>query len=217
MSKVTRPWPSYSVLDNLVDKSSGQFIFPATVLKFVDDPNDRPTDRLDIIVSMIRVISPSAIAQKPLAALDQLYSQILSMSSDIQRTLDIVGAHIAFQESTSVLHKECKIFHGASLGIAEKLLGLRPGDGRQALRMIHSLVHINHDYHEEEEEIKFHHKSFIDYLLDPSRSSEFHIDMKKMNARLALACLHTMQTFSLQSKPSRSGILCSMLPLKLHL
>ena len=90
MSNVAKPWPSYSVLDKLVDKASGQFIFPATVLKFVGDPNYRPTDRLNIITSM-PVISPSALAQKPLAALDQLYSQILSKSTDTKlRTVDIL-------------------------------------------------------------------------------------------------------------------------------
>ena len=230
MSNVAKPWPSYSVLDYLVDKSSGQFIYPDTVLKFVDDPNSRPTDRLDIITS-IPVISPSALAAKPLAAIDQLYSQILSMSSDTQRTLDILSAHIAMQESTSVLHKECKIFHIVSLGIIEKLLGLRPGDGPHALRMIHSLVHITRRplmwddadinlpipeyYYQKKDEISFHHKSFIDYLFDPSRSLKYHIDIEKMKTRLALACMHSMQTFSLQSTPSR--IACSMFPLKLHL
>ena len=59
ISNVAKPWPSYRVRHDLVDKASGQFIYPATVLKFVDDPNYRPTDRLDIIVS-IPVISPSA-------------------------------------------------------------------------------------------------------------------------------------------------------------
>ena len=75
MSNVAKPWPSYRILDVLVDKASGQFIYPATVLKFVGDPNYRPTDRLDIITSM-PAISPSALTPKPLGALDQLYSQI---------------------------------------------------------------------------------------------------------------------------------------------
>ena len=87
MSNVEKPWPSYSVVDDLVDKASDQFIYPATVLKFVGDPKYRPSDRLDIITSM-PVISPLDLASKPLAALDQLYSQILSTSSDKRRTLD---------------------------------------------------------------------------------------------------------------------------------
>ena len=229
MLNVAKPWPSYSVVDDLVDKASGQFIYPATVLKFVGDPNYRPTDRLDIIAS-IPVLSPSALAQKPLAALDQLYSQILSMSSDKQRTLDVLSALIAMQASTSGLHwhKECRIFHVVLLKIAEKLLGLRPGDGPRALRMIHSLVHITgrpltwddadinlplpEYYYRYEDEIKFHHKSFIDYLLDPSRSLEYCIDIEEMNTRLSLACIVTMRTFSLQPTPSR--VACGTFPLR---
>jgi hypothetical protein len=50
-----------------------------------------------------------------------------------------------------------------------------------------------------DDEIWFHHKSFTDYLVDPSRSLEYCVDLPQMNMRLALACLGTMQTFSLQS------------------
>jgi len=57
----------------------------------------------------------------------------------------------------------------------------------------------------DKDEIKFHHKSFIDYLLDPSRSLEYCVNKEEMNTRLALACLITMQTFSL--KPT-SRIAC---------
>ena len=35
MSDVAKPWPSYRVIDGLVYRASGQFIYPATVLKFV--------------------------------------------------------------------------------------------------------------------------------------------------------------------------------------
>ena len=55
MSNVAKPWPSYRVLDELVDKVSGQFIYPATVLNSIGDPNYRPTDRLDIIVLWYRL------------------------------------------------------------------------------------------------------------------------------------------------------------------
>jgi len=223
MSNVAKPWPSYRVLDDLVHKASGQFIYPATVLKFVGDPNYRPTGRLDIITSM-PVMSPSALTSKPLGALDQLYSQILSTSPDKQRTLDILTALIAMR-APSLLSLEWYP-HVELLRVAEKLLGLQLGDGPQALRMIHSLVHItgrslisdvtdddlSHPedlqayYQNDEDEIRFHHMSFIDYLLDPSRSLEYYIDVEEMHTRLALACIVTMQTFSLQPT---SRIACS--------
>ena len=213
MSNVAKPWPSHRVLNDLVDKASGQFIYPVTVLKFVGDPNYRPTNRLNIIAS-IPVISPSALTSKPLAALDQLYSQILSTSSDKRRTQDILSALIAMKASISGLFVEWRTIHVVLLRVAESLLGFQPGDGTQALRMIHSLVHISErslmlddsdvnlplqDHQSRyEDEIRFHHKSFIDYLLDPSRSLEYFVDLKEMNTRLALACIDTMQTFSLQ-------------------
>ena len=225
MSKVPKPWPSYSVLDKLVDKASGQFIYPATVLKFVGDPNHRPTDRLDIITSM-PAISLSALASKPLAALDQLYSQILSMSSDKQRTVDVLIALIEMEASFSVVQNYWKTLHVHLLRIAEKLLYLQPGDGSQALRMVHSLVHITcrsevaddnlslpENPYRDEDVVWFHHKSFVDYMLDSSRSLEYYVDPKEMNTRLALACIVTMQTFSLHPT---SRIACSTFPFELH-
>ena len=190
----------------------------------------RPTDRLNIITSM-PVISPSALAQKPLAALDQLYSQILSTSSDKQRTLDILCALIIIQMSGALMPVNLRIYYAEVLRIAENLMGLQLGDGIQALRKIRSLVHIPErslvlddadanlllpEYCDrDEDKIKFHHKSFIDYLLDPSRSLENCVDLEEMRMRLGLACIVAMQTFSLQPTPSR--ITCSRFSFELHL
>jgi len=105
------------------------------------DPN-YPTNRLNIITSL-PVISPSALSPKPLGALDQIYSQILSMSLEKQRTLDILGALIAMRASSKLFLDWSP--HVELLRVAEKLLDLQPGDGPQALRMIHSLVYITGD------------------------------------------------------------------------
>jgi hypothetical protein len=244
MIDVENPWPSYRVLDDLVEKASGQFIYPATVLKFVDDPHYRPTDRLNII-SSIPVMASSASNLRPFAALDQLYSQIISTSRDKQRTLEVLSVLLAMQDSLMTNQDDFKkrlptwtsqdaewllfsrVFRLQSLRIAEKLLGLQSGDGALALRTIHSLVHVperalapgvpdsnlscSDDIENSsciEDEIWFHHKSFIDYLLDPSRSLGYSVDLPQMHMRLALACLATMQTFSLQPA---SRIACGML------
>ncbi|KAJ7089965.1 hypothetical protein C8R44DRAFT_720349, partial [Mycena epipterygia] len=50
MAAIPTPWPSSEVVENLVKKSSGYFIYVSTVIKFIDDENFRPTDRLDIIM-----------------------------------------------------------------------------------------------------------------------------------------------------------------------
>ncbi|KAJ7815791.1 hypothetical protein B0H14DRAFT_2375034, partial [Mycena olivaceomarginata] len=76
MANISSPWPSSSVMDMLVRKSSGYFVYASTVIKFVDDKNYRPSDRLDIVMGLAEPDSGS-----PFAALDQLYSQILSQAS----------------------------------------------------------------------------------------------------------------------------------------
>ncbi|KAJ7787032.1 hypothetical protein B0H14DRAFT_2196066, partial [Mycena olivaceomarginata] len=50
MAAVPRPWPAAEGIGNLVDKSSGYFIYASTIIKFIDDKYFRPTDRLEIIM-----------------------------------------------------------------------------------------------------------------------------------------------------------------------
>jgi hypothetical protein len=240
MANVEKPWPSYCVLDELVKRASGQFIYPATVLKFVDDPDYRPTDRLEVITSIDIATKDPDPNPNPFTALDGLYSQILSTCRDKKRTLDILSVLLTMQDSLMTTQHDYRerlpmlterdaewwlfsqAFRLESLRIAENLLGLKPGDGRLALRTIHSLVHVptrasvsddslsrSHDTENSgvEAEIWFHHKSFTDYLVDPLRSLEYCVDLPQMHMRLALSCLHTMQTFSLQTT---SRIACSM-------
>ncbi|KAJ7899394.1 hypothetical protein B0H13DRAFT_2519169 [Mycena leptocephala] len=73
MVRVPKPWPSLDIIHKLVEKSSGYFIYASTIIKFIDDKNFRPTERLAVITGMAE--SRFGV---PFAALDQLYTQILS-------------------------------------------------------------------------------------------------------------------------------------------
>ncbi|KAJ7245721.1 hypothetical protein C8J57DRAFT_1678964, partial [Mycena rebaudengoi] len=71
MVGISDPWPQPAIIRCLAEKSSGYFIHAATVIKFVDDKNFRPIDRLKTIL-----LDASDI-ESPFSALDQLYAQIL--------------------------------------------------------------------------------------------------------------------------------------------
>ncbi|KAJ7922341.1 hypothetical protein B0H13DRAFT_1470488, partial [Mycena leptocephala] len=73
MGGIPTPWPSPDVLNILVQKSSGYFIYGSTVIKFIDDKYSRPTERLAVVQNL----TPSE-SDAPFEALDQLYIQILS-------------------------------------------------------------------------------------------------------------------------------------------
>jgi hypothetical protein len=193
--------------DNLVDKASGQFIYPATVVKFVSDPEGRPLERLKKILA-IPVVPTTP---NPYADLDLLYIQILSVAPDRQRTMDVLGAILI---TTSTMGSD-PILAREGLGIVERLLGLLPNEGYTSLRTLHSILHIRdpimnrreamtvYEYRtwlREGPGVKFHHKSFPDFLGDKSRSgSEFFVDNNLVHSRLALGCLKVLK--GLLSKP----------------
>jgi len=45
-------WPSVDVLEGLVTKSSGQFIYAATIVKYVSSPRHQPEDRLNVVLGI---------------------------------------------------------------------------------------------------------------------------------------------------------------------
>jgi hypothetical protein len=85
-------WPTEQSLEKIVRKLSGQFIYTATVVRFVESTHHRPTKRLEIILG----IDPSPPGNKnPLAELDALYYHILNPVDDIQATLSVLSLYLA--------------------------------------------------------------------------------------------------------------------------
>ncbi|KAF9476642.1 hypothetical protein BDN70DRAFT_923173 [Pholiota conissans] len=171
MKNRAESWPPCEIIDDIVDKASGQFIYASTVLRFIADPNGNPAQRLLWIVnawsrSPSRNVKPD---YSPYSALDNLYQHILSTSSNIENTLALLGASIAHGiDRNRYLPIWLKSPPSPSIALLEKLLMLREGDGFLAVRMIQSLVEILPDG-----SIQFYHKSFQDFILDSNRSGEY--------------------------------------------
>ncbi|KAF8988214.1 hypothetical protein BDQ17DRAFT_1201777, partial [Cyathus striatus] len=72
LRSVCRPWPHPSIIDTLVERSSGQFIYAATVMKFISSPRHNPNAQLEIVLGICDTNSKS-----PFADLDLLYHEIL--------------------------------------------------------------------------------------------------------------------------------------------
>jgi len=62
----------------------------------------------------------------------------------------------------------------------EAVLGLRDGDAIRVLNTMHSLIDVG-------DNLKLLHASFADFLLDPSRSKEFTVDIGEARKTLGLA------------------------------
>ena len=121
MSRVEQPWPSEGTIDLLVQRSSGQFIYAATVLKFVGADFCSPTKQLAL------VLKPDLTA---FSDLDQLYTQILSVYPSAVNIVEVLGIIIASDEN--------------SPEVIEDILGLEEGELKPVLRGLSSLMKAGH-------------------------------------------------------------------------
>ena len=143
-------WPPNGVIDKLVSKSSGQFIYASTVVKFIDDINGDPRAQLDIVLKLRPVDFSS-----PFAELDQLYIQILSQQRDIRLLKDLFTLIIALRQPSIA-------FVCRRLRISKEELELK-------LRGLRSLVHLSDSV------IDAYHLSLHDFFRDKKRAGSYFI------------------------------------------
>jgi hypothetical protein len=166
MRNIPTPWPSPQIVEMLVEKSSGYFIFASTVIKFIDDEYSRPSDQLDIIQNLTPPDS-----QSPYEALDQLYLQILSGVPD--------------RYHSRLCNILCFILHYPGSFYAEnidKMLGLKSGDVSLILRPLHSVLDLS-------KQIRMHHASFPDFLNSLERSSIFCVGSPQLGTMVVCCVL----------------------------
>ncbi|KIK58058.1 hypothetical protein GYMLUDRAFT_45607 [Collybiopsis luxurians FD-317 M1] len=173
MEHVSRPWPTSGQIEQLVEKASGHFIYPSTVLKFIDDDGAVPADRLNIVLG----VAASDETDSPFAELDALYRQILSRTTNKTLLLRILGTLILFNERRRVPY---------DIETFLILLQIPLGAVRATLSGAHSLFQ---EPSPVESNFRFCHASFMDFLLDPKRSLEFFIDKPLHHEYLAISCL----------------------------
>jgi len=157
-------WPADEDISLLVDKSSGQFIYAATVIRYISSSRYNPTDSLKIILGLRPTRN-----DMPFAELDALYSDILSRIQvrDIDATLRLLGG---------IIYSE---FFVMDTDMIEKLMFLDEGDATRLLVDLSSIITIERGH------IKVLHASFGDFLSDKDRSKEYYINSKSMFTELA--------------------------------
>ena len=172
-------WPAKETLDLLVEKSSGHFIFPATVLNLVGDVMRHPVRQLDIVLNSGGTHS----------AIDDLYTSILQTCPYPQNLSRILSLLLAMH---------CP----QPLQVFADLLDMPMSDVSVTLRGLHSLIELPSDKEGHYERYKFsnrfeydqtrglrlHHATFRDYLLDHDRCPpKFLVDLAAAHSLLVKA------------------------------
>ncbi|KDR67515.1 hypothetical protein GALMADRAFT_258135 [Galerina marginata CBS 339.88] len=160
-------WPPRDVVSKLVAKASGQFIYAATIHKFISSPRHNPAKRLEMILGTL-----DAGNLKPFQQLDNLYSMIFTTidPDDLPDTLRILGVFLV--PFTDGRFKTPKFL--------QRLFKLDAGEIQRLFFDLESLLTVDG-----EKEARFFHASLGDYLFDSSRSAQFWIEPAKVYADLA--------------------------------
>ena len=171
LSHVEQPWPGEGVIDLLIQRSSGQFIYAATVLKFVGDDFCSPTKQLALVLKP----DPTAFSD-----LDQLYTQILSVYPSAVNIVQVLGI--------------ISVSQGELLDAIGDIFEMEEGELELVLRGLSSLMK---DENGENGEClnkraisyvipRFAHASFSDYLFNPNRSGPFHVNRQEYENQVVL-------------------------------
>ena len=169
-------WPSDSDVESLVKKSSGQFIYASTVMKFVDSTRHRPTERLNMILGL----QPTG-KNMPFAALDELYMHIFLAVADIEAVMTVFEVLFFFPSLSS-----------PSIDDVEKFLCLMPGELQIILIDLHSIIAVPSPQDVVNRNLRLFHASLGDFLLDKSRSRNLFIDAQEAHAHMARYCIRHM-------------------------
>jgi len=161
MRSVPKPWPSNRVIQSIAEKSGGYFIYAATIIKYIDEEYFSCVERLN------QVLGTSAAyhdpPELPFAELDKLYSDVLS----------------TWPKSQLPLLKRALAFLGGDPKVSaiEAFLSLRPGQLNLTLRGLWSIVAVDIHGH-----LSSFHASFLDFLFDPARAKDYHVDLEQCYA-----------------------------------
>lgn len=185
IQSLTKTWISEDEIRTLSMMAGQLFVYAATLVRFVGDDRLRdPRYQLDIILGTM----PSS-SSNPYGDLDALYTQILTnalSSRSPQRSISryqlVVGA-ITLPVHLDETHRRRILV----LRTLENLLGVAPGEVEEALYHLRSVVVIESYPH-------FFHKSFSDFICDPSRCTDrrYLIDTKEQHEFMAVRCLNLM-------------------------
>jgi len=179
-SLIPATWPTDGVINTLVKKSSGQFIYAATVVRYTQSTRHMPHYRLDALLNL-----RPPFRDLPFAELDAVYMHVFSTVDDIETALEVLAL--------LVIHVGQSVFPVSEM---EKFLDLEPGYIHITFLDLGSLVEFKEEMDifsgSSRYFIRLLHASLVDFLLDPKRSRDFSFDPRIKHTQQVLQVLRRL-------------------------
>ena len=178
-------WPDEGHIDLLCRRAGGLFIYAVATVKFLDSNAHLPRHRLSVILEVPESTAPEGRTRfNPKTSLDSLYTSILQTAfSEGDFDVDFKARAII---GTIVL-----VVNPLSPSAIAQLIGLEPEEVTLFLALIQSLLTEGEN---SDQPVKPFHKSFPDFITDPSRCAEprFCVSPGRLHLELTMNCLRVM-------------------------
>ncbi|KAK7033672.1 hypothetical protein VNI00_012672 [Paramarasmius palmivorus] len=198
-------WPGDHVINDLVRRADRQIIFAVTVIKYIDNRDELPQDRLDRVLR----IRTEGDSDSPYSTLDTLYFHILSTCRRWEKVRPIlrllVTPHTIVYDGYFLQRQNKFDLAWRSCTMIALLLNLKQGEVGTLLVRLHSVLQISDDINEQD--VYIAHASFKEFLIDPSRSGQFYapeISRSEYCDYLATFSLRTLSGAAQYYPPYRS-------------
>jgi hypothetical protein len=154
-------WPGPGIIQQFVSKSSGQFIYATTIIKFVGDEYNDATSQLNILLGIDPIGDSS-----PFAELDALDIEILQRQRHQKFLQDFLAIFNEIDDHPNLSQDDALLLDTDEKGLHRKLRGM------------HSVLKIEPGFM-----IGVHHKSFLDFLQELARSHHHHVNKQRATRR----------------------------------
>ncbi|KAF6742905.1 hypothetical protein DFP72DRAFT_1021575 [Ephemerocybe angulata] len=195
-------WPGRAAMLTLVRNASGQFIYAATVVRYIEgsphspkphsqssDKPSTPHQRLQQILGQQRAGSP----HNPLESLDALYHLVLETCPDPELSMKWLRA--ARMDIPGPGH--------SPVWILRLVLEASPGEEQYALGPLSSLLSTQISRENLRNPYSFYHKSFLDFIADPPRCGKRFLTEEEA---LIWVAQRFFQTLDKRKPPSYAGL-----------
>lgn len=153
-------WPSKDDVREIVRRSEGLFIYPASVVRFVGEGGPLgPVEQLKLVLRL-----PSELSGNPWSHLDAFYTLIMKGIPNDMLT-----------NTLKILSLACVNNHGLYYERAAHIHRLSLPTFCAALSKLHSVAKLASNEDGSPERLEFYHASFTDYLKNPERSGDFSV------------------------------------------
>jgi hypothetical protein len=173
-------WFSENDIETLVQAGSGQFIYVATVYKYISTPRASPAARLKIVLTWM---PREGQVTRPFEVLDKLYTNILL---DVKNAYEAVDSHHGrdfllllrtyhVEVPGFMLHPKVAYSVNFVADVLSVLLSLEPQGEETLISDLRCLVAFKPGVWEDQLRLHLYHKSFSDFLEEPSRAKDLFV------------------------------------------